>query len=124
MPFFLMRCLHHPDMDGLRADMRPQHRAWVGSGGRGLVSVLIGSALIDDAGQSSGNFGLLEAKTRADAEAFARGDPFNTAGIVATIEVVPLPEAFQADRIAAPMSRAWRPADHAAASPPAYNGRT
>ncbi|WP_180901987.1 YciI family protein [Martelella soudanensis] len=104
MPFFLMRCLHHPDMDLLRDEMRPRHREWVGGGGRGLVSVLIGSALIDEAGRSSGNFGILEAKTRADAEAFANGDPFSVAGIVATVEVTPLPATFQADRIGAPMS--------------------
>ncbi|QQM30714.1 hypothetical protein JET14_00500 [Martelella lutilitoris] len=104
MAFFLMRCMNAPDVDDLREKTRPEHRAWVSSGGKGLVSVLIGSALVDDEGRSCGNFGILEAKTRADAEAFAEGDPFRKAGIVAEIELTPLPETFQAHRISEPMS--------------------
>ncbi|TNB49875.1 hypothetical protein FF124_02630 [Martelella lutilitoris] len=104
MAFFLMRCLNNPDVDELREKIRPQHREWVASGGKGLVSVLIGSALVDDEGRSCGNFGILEAKNRADAEAFAEGDPFRKAGIVATTELTPLPDTFQAGRISEPMS--------------------
>lgn len=109
MAFFLMRCLHHPGQDAARDLHRPAHRVWVGSGGDGRVSVLIGSALCDDTGASIGNFGVLEAATLADARAFAAGDPFNAAGIVASIEVTPLPATFQADRITAPMSPRLRP---------------
>tara|TARA_Y100000815_G_scaffold244182_1_gene242228 strand:- start:310 stop:642 length:333 start_codon:yes stop_codon:yes gene_type:complete len=104
MAFFLMRCLNNPDVHELREQIRPEHRAWVSSGGNGLVSVLIGSALVDDESRSCGNFGILEAKSRADAEAFAEGDPFRRAGIVATIELTPLPDTFQAGRISEPMS--------------------
>ncbi|MBC7336411.1 MAG: hypothetical protein H5U01_09100, partial [Clostridia bacterium] len=46
----------------------------------------------------------LEAADLAQARAFAEGDPFNRAGIVASIELTPLPETFQAHRIADPMS--------------------
>ncbi|MGV0909867.1 YciI family protein [Martelella sp. FOR1707] len=104
MAFFLMRCLNNPDVHELREKIRPQHREWVSSGGNGLVSVLIGSALLGEDGRSCGNFGILEAKTRADAEAFAEGDPFRKAGIVAEIELTPLPDTFQAGRIGDPMS--------------------
>ncbi|NIZ10875.1 YciI family protein [Pseudooceanicola sp. HF7] len=104
MAFFLMRCLHHPDMGEKRDALRPEHRKWVGSGGEGLVSVLIGSALTDDSGTSLGNFGVLEARSAADARAFAEGDPFAGAGIVRDISIEPLPEAFQAQRITDPMS--------------------
>lgn len=104
MAFFLMRCQHHPGQDALRDKHRPEHRKWVGSGGEGLVSVLIGSALTDGDGLSIGNFGILEARTLADARAFAEGDPFNRAGVVSGIELTPLPETFQANRIAEPMS--------------------
>ncbi len=104
MAFFLMRCLHHPDMGALRDEVRPDHRAWVGSGGQGLVSVLIGSALLDAAGGSIGNFGILQAKTAQDARMFAEGDPFAKAGIVSQIEITPLPDGFQAGRISEPMS--------------------
>ncbi|KAA2314702.1 hypothetical protein DL237_06770 [Pseudooceanicola sediminis] len=104
MAFFLMRCLHHPDQDAARDTLRPDHRVWVTSGGDGLVSVLIGSALTDATGGSIGNFGILEAATPDDARRFAEGDPFARAGIVADIDITPLPDSFQAQRITDPMS--------------------
>lgn len=104
MAFFLMRCLHHEGKDDARNRIRPDHRQWVGSGGGGLVSVLIGSAMQDDAGAGIGNWGVLEARSGDDARRFAEGDPFNAAGIVRMIEITPLPDGFQAARIAEPMS--------------------
>lgn len=104
MAYFLMRCTHHPGMQTRRDETRPRHRDWVGSGGRGLVSVLIGSGLQDEAGEAIGNFGILEARDARDARRFAEGDPFTEAGIVARIEITALPEGFQAARIGQPMS--------------------
>lgn len=103
---FLMRCLHHPGMDAARDAHRADHRAWVQSGGEGVARVLIGSALLDDAGGAVGNFGILAAAGMAEARAFAEGDPFVRAGIVAEIELTPLPEGFQAHRITDPMTPA------------------
>ena len=102
--FFLMRCLHHPGQDAARDQHRPAHRDWVGTGGGGLAAVLIGSALLDEVGASMGNFGILEAADVTSARAFAEGDPFNRAGIVAEIELTPLPDTFQAHRISEPMT--------------------
>lgn len=99
MMFFLMVCHHHPDMDAARDRLRPDHRAWVVSGGDGLAQVLVGSATWDAQGQGTGNFGLLRAETEADARAFAEGDPFARGGIVAKIEITRLADTFQADRI-------------------------
>ena len=104
MAFFLMRCLHHPNMDAKRDEVRPTHRAWVSSGGEGLASVLIGSAMLSDDGSALGHFGILEAASPEDARAFAEGDPFNTNGIVAEIHLTPLPDTFQAHRISERMS--------------------
>ena len=104
MAFFLMRCTHFPDQDTARDTHRPAHRAWVGSGGAGLVSVLIGSAMLSDTGTGLGNWGILEAESPEDARAFAEGDPFHLNGIVAQIEITPLPDTFQAHRITDPMS--------------------
>ncbi|MFN3274232.1 MAG: YciI family protein [Paracoccus sp. (in: a-proteobacteria)] len=104
MGFFLMRCLHHPGMAERRDALRAEHRVWVGSGGRGLVSVLIGSALLGEDGDSIGNFGILEARSIGDARRFAEGDPFAAAGIVRDIDITPLPDGFQAARITDPMS--------------------
>jgi uncharacterized protein len=97
--FFLMVCHHHPGQDAARDRLRPDHRAWVASGGGGLAQVLVGSALWDDAGAGIGNFGLLSAASQADALAFAQGDPFNQGGVVARIELTRLADTFQADRI-------------------------
>ncbi|BCH30692.1 hypothetical protein MesoLjLc_26220 [Mesorhizobium sp. L-8-10] len=102
--FFLMRCLHHPGQDVSRDTHRPAHRAWVQSGGEGLASVLIGSALLDEGGAQIGNFGILEAESLQDAKAFAEGDPLHRAGVVQFIELTPLPDTFQAARIADPMT--------------------
>lgn len=102
--FFLMRCLHHKGQDLARDTHRLSHRAWVQSGGDGLAAVLIGSALVDDGGSSIGNFGILEAASLEEARAFAEGDPFNRAGIVASIELTRLPDTFQAARISDPMT--------------------
>ncbi|MFV0492961.1 MAG: YciI family protein [Pseudorhodobacter sp.] len=110
MAYFLMRCRHHPDMADRRDRIRPDHREWVASGGGGLVSVLIGSALLDDRGKAIGNFGILEAHSADDARTFADGDPFAKAGIVQEIDIAPLPGGFQAARITDPMSPRLTPA--------------
>lgn len=102
----LMICRHHPGQDDRRDIHRPAHREWVRSGGEGLATVLIGSALLDGEGRPAGNFGILEAADLAAARAFAEGDPFARAGLVAGIDLLPLPDGFQADRIARPMTEA------------------
>lgn len=91
-------------MDSKRDIHRAEHRDWVKSGGNGLAAVLIGSALVDDDGAAIGNFGILQASDMDSARGFAEGDPFARAGIVATIELTPLPDTFQAHRITEPMT--------------------
>jgi len=102
--YFLMRCLHHAEQDIVRDAHRPAHREWVKSGGNGLAVVLVGSALLDAVGRILGNFGILEAADPDQARAFAESDPFNQAGIVASIELTALPDTFQAHRISEPMT--------------------
>lgn len=102
--FFLMECHHHPGKDADRDRHRPAHRDWVRSGGDGLASVLIGSALWDGDGRALGHWGVLEAATEADARAFADGDPFAVSGIVAETRLTRLADTFQATRIAERMT--------------------
>lgn len=97
--YFLMTCHHHSDQEAARDRLRPEHRAWVATGGGGLAVVLVGSALWNDAGQGIGNFGILQAADEGKARAFAEGDPFNRGGVVAWIELIRLADSFQADRI-------------------------
>jgi uncharacterized protein len=99
--YFLMICPHHTgaDIAILRDQLRPQHRAWVASGGDGLAKVLTGSALWNEAGDGIGNFGILEAVDQAAARAFAMGDPFAKGGVVARVELTRMADTFQAGRI-------------------------
>lgn len=95
---------HHPAQDAARDRLRPAHRDWVKSGGNGLASVLIGSAMWSEDGQAIGHWGVLEAASEAEARAFAEGDPFVTGGVVADIAITRLTDTFQAARIADRMS--------------------
>ena len=99
--YFLMICPHHSgaDIATLRDSLRPAHRAWVASGGDGLAIVLTGAALWNEAGDSIGNFGILQAKDEANARAFAMGDPFCKGGVVKRVELTRLADTFQAGRI-------------------------
>ncbi|MCZ8151147.1 MAG: YciI family protein [Rhodobacteraceae bacterium] len=103
--FFLMICHHHLGVDAQRDALRPQHRDWVATGGKGRARVLTGSALWDAAGAGIGNFGVLEAASEAEARAFAEGDPFATGGVVREIILTRLADTFQAGRID-PLTRA------------------
>ena len=103
--FFLMQCQHHDGTDADRDAARPEHRAWVRSGGEGRASVLIGSALWDAAGAAIGHWGVLEAASEAEARAFALGDPFVTTGVVADTRLTRLADTFQAERIPDRMTR-------------------
>lgn len=98
--FFLMICRHRDNVAELRDRLRPAHREHVATGGGGPARVLTGSALRgqdDEAG--IGNFGILEAASFDDAMAFAKNDPFNTGGVVDTIELTRVADTFQAQRI-------------------------
>ncbi|MGP9791699.1 YciI family protein [Roseinatronobacter sp. NSM] len=99
--FFLMICEHHngPAAAAMRDTLRPKHREWVASGGKGLAVVLTGSALWDDAGQGIGNFGILQADSEENARAFAEGDPFFSGGVVQNVTLTRLADTFRADRI-------------------------
>lgn len=103
--FFLMECHHHPDAAAKRETLRPAHRDWVRSGGGGLASVLIGSALWDASGAGIGHWGILEAETEENARAFAEGDPFAKGGVVASLALIRLADTFMADRITPRMTQ-------------------
>lgn len=99
--YFLLVCHHHKgaEIAEKRDRLRPEHRAWVASGGGGVAQVLTGSALWDAAGNCIGNFGVLQADDAAKAQAFATGDPFYFGGVVDRFNIARLADTFQADRI-------------------------
>lgn len=104
--FFLMENIHHPGKQPERDRLRPLHRDWVGSGGGGLCSVLVGSATWDAGGEAIGHWGVLEAESEEKARAFSEGDPFFREGVVAELRLTRLADGFQAHRIAERMSPA------------------
>jgi uncharacterized protein YciI len=100
--YFLMVCPHKTgaEINALRDQLRPEHRAWVASGGNGLARVLTGSALWNPKAEGIGNFGILEAHDEETARAFGEGDPFFKGGVVKRVELTRLADTFRADRIA------------------------
>lgn len=99
-----MENIHHPNKQDERDRLRPDHRDWVKSGGNGLCSVLIGSALWDADGEAIGHWGVLEADSEVEARAFSEGDPFFAEGVVAELKLTRLADGFQAQRISERMS--------------------
>ena len=99
--YFLMICDHGEgsDVAAKRDALRPEHRAWVVSGGEGVAKVLTGSAVWNDAGEGIGNFGILEAESAEKARAFAEGDPFYKGGVVKAYTLTRLADGFRAERI-------------------------
>ena len=97
--YFLMECRHHPGRDADRDRLRPIHRDWNRSGAEGQVSVIAGSALWADDGTALGHWGIIEAPSRAAAEAYVTGDPFVTGGVVADWRLTRMADSFAADRI-------------------------
>jgi uncharacterized protein YciI len=77
-----------PDAPARRAAARPQHLAHI----QPLVeagTVIIGGALLDDAGAMIGSSLICEAADRAAAEALVAADPYRRAGVWQDITILP-----------------------------------
>ena len=82
MPLFAIICTDRPGALDLRLATRPAHKAYLASSGR---VVHAGPFLRD--GAMCGSLIVIEAVTRAEAEAFAAADPFAQAGIFAETRI-------------------------------------
>jgi uncharacterized protein YciI len=79
-------CTDKPDSLAVRQTNRPQHVAYL----EGLGSKLKAAGpFLDEAGDPTGSLVIIEAETRAEAEAAAAGDPYAKAGVFARVEVRP-----------------------------------
>jgi uncharacterized protein YciI len=86
MPLFTLTCLDKPDALEARMAAREAHLAYVrGAGGK----VKLGGPFTDDDGAMIGSLIIIEAADRAEAEAFAAGDPYGKAGVFASVEIRP-----------------------------------
>ncbi len=80
-----------PGCVGLRQSARPKHLEYL----KGVISLIkSGGAVLNDEGQQVGSILIIEVADRAAAEAFADADPFVTAGLFASTEVVPFRMVF------------------------------
>ena len=81
MPFVLI-CRDRPGALQTRLDNRAAHLAYVDE--TGVVS--IAGPLIRD-GQMAGSLVILSVESRAEAEAWAAGDPYAKAGLFESVEI-------------------------------------
>ena len=87
MPSFVVTCLDHPGALQKRLANRPAHLEHLNGHPE---TVKLAGPLLDDAGDPMGSLLIVEAETAAAARAFAEADPFNAAGVFASIEVRPV----------------------------------
>ena len=82
---FVLYCVDKPGHGQVRADNRPAHLDYLKSK---LDRLVIAGPLLDDDGESVlGSLLVIEAADRADAEAFAAGDPYAKAGLFESVTV-------------------------------------
>ncbi len=81
---FALICTDKPNCTELRASKRPEHLAYLG--GLGDTMTFAGPFL-DDAGSPIGSLVMIEAETRSAAEVIAANDPYNLAGLFASVEI-------------------------------------
>jgi uncharacterized protein len=79
MPFFTLTCLDNANVLELRMATRADHLAYVATFGS---AVKLAGPLLDKVdGNPKGSFFVLDIDSEATAEAFAAGDPYQTAGV-------------------------------------------
>ena len=82
MPFALI-CRDRPGARDIRKANRDAHLAYVAD-----HPILLGGPMLDDAGGMIGSLLILDVDDRAAAEAFAASDPYATAGLFESVEIV------------------------------------
>lgn len=83
--FFAFHCLDKPNAGELRRVTREAHLAHLATV---TDRVLVAGPLLDDAGTPVGSLLVVDFADRAAAEAFARADPYATAGLFETVTVL------------------------------------
>lgn len=84
MATFVLMCVDKPDSLAVRMAHREAHLAYVGER-RGVVR--LAGPLLDEAGEMCGSLLILDVATRAEAEAFAAGDPYQIGGVFERTEL-------------------------------------
>jgi uncharacterized protein YciI len=82
MPYVLI-CKDAPGKLAVRKANRDAHLAYAADSG----VVALGGPLLDEAGEMAGSLIVLDVDSRADAEAFAAGDPYAKADLFESVEI-------------------------------------
>ncbi len=88
-PSYGVYCLDKPDATALRAATRDAHLEWLKAGGR----VTLAGPLQSPEGEEAGNVGTLlvvNGDELGEVQAWAAEDPYNQAGLFASVLVAPL----------------------------------
>jgi uncharacterized protein YciI len=89
---FALICTDRPAGLDLRMATRPAHLAYLE---REAGRIMSGGALLDAEGKPCGSLLVVEAADRAEAEAFAAGDPYAKAGLFESTLIRPFREVYK-----------------------------
>lgn len=92
--YFAIQCIDKPDHSHVRAETRPVHLDYLRSK---VAQVFCAGPLQDDAGSAIGSLIIMDFADRAEAEAFAAGDPYAKAGLFSTVTITRWAKALPAD---------------------------
>ena len=81
-----------PDGAELRREKRPEHLDYLEANKHLLLAA--GAQFADDGTTPIGSILLVDVEERAEAEAFAKADPFNQAGLFDRVNIVPWRKVF------------------------------
>lgn len=84
---YALICTDRPDGLDSRKASRAAHLAWLNTLGGTLK--FAGPFLSDDGSEPTGSLLVIEAASRADAEALAAQDPYARAGVFASVDIRP-----------------------------------
>lgn len=82
MPLYALICTDKPDSAAIRAANRPAHLDYL----KGSEAVRMAGPFLDGAAMT-GSLVVIEAATRAEAEAWAAADPYARAGLFAEVRI-------------------------------------
>jgi len=86
-PTFAIYCKDKPNTASVRAENMHLHRAYLGATPTRIL--LAGPLMSEDRTQAVGSLFVIEAKDRAEAEAFNAQDPFRGLDLWTSIDIVP-----------------------------------
>jgi uncharacterized protein len=83
---YALLCTDKPNSLELRLSVRPDHLAHLDGLGEKLKAA---GPFLDDVGNPNGSLVIIDAADRAEAEKFARADPYALQGLFASVEIKP-----------------------------------